>query len=101
MKLKKSVKVQGMTTEIALALMIIDGVYNMYGQELVVTSIMDGRHSRTSSHYAGNGIDTRTRYFTDQEKLAVAQDCRDRLGRDFDVIVETDHLHFQYKPKRR
>ncbi len=53
-----------------------------------------------SLHYAGAAIDIRTRDIplADVQKLiARIKAC---LGEDFDVVLETDHLHLEYQPKQ-
>jgi len=79
---------------------VANDVYNMYGQELVITSVCDGKHSYTSLHYTGCAFDCRIRYFTTDEQLNVALDIQNRLGKDFDVIAETDHIHIEYQPRK-
>ena len=97
MKIKKGVKVGEFARTVMVT--VADDVYKDYGKELVITSMGDGRHGYGSLHYIYHAIDTRTRYFSDSEKLAVADDIRDRLGDDFDVVVENNHLHIEYQPK--
>lgn len=100
MKFKKGVSILGIKTEMLVALQVCEYVYEIYDEELVVTSVCDGKHSATSRHYQGMAIDTRTRYFTDQQKLLVAKEITNRLGKDFLVLVETNHLHISFKPRR-
>jgi len=99
MKLKKGVKCGQFAR--AVMITVANDVYKDYGKELVITSMAEGRHSYGSIHFSENAIDTRTRYFDDFTKLAVADDIRTRLGDDFDVVVENNHLHIEYQPKRR
>ena len=103
MKLKNGVNPFGIKPELLLALNIADRVWLDHGQELVVTSLNDSRHSRTSLHYAGCAADLRTRYFSENEKVIVADELRQALGgnKDFDVIVESTHIHIEYQPKYR
>lgn len=101
MKLKKGVNPSGIRPELMLALFIADGVWAGLGEELVVTSLNDSFHSKTSLHYSGQGADLRTRYFTDVE--VAANELRTALGNNpnYDVIVESDHIHLEWQPKRR
>ncbi len=101
MILKDGVVISGIRTELLFALNVCDGVYSTYGEELVITSLNDGKHSDTSLHYSCSGADLRTRYFTVPETKLVAEDIRSRLGIDFDVVVEKDHIHLEYQPRRR
>ncbi len=91
----------GVRQEIVLALIICDYVYSKHGQELVATSINDSKHSETSLHYSGCAVDLRTHYFKKDEVKMVASDIRERLTIDYDVIVEKDHIHLEYQPRRR
>ena len=102
MILKKGVSANSIKPELLLALIVADGVYTKHGQELVVTSLNDGKHSKTSLHYCGFGADLRTRYFKNQAaKANVTKAIRLRLGIDYDVIVEKDHIHIEFQPRRR
>jgi hypothetical protein len=102
MKLKdSSVRIQGIVPELAFALVVADAIWTKQGHELVITSLNDGKHGTTSLHYAGSAADLRTNYFNNAEIEFVAQKLRDALGIDFDVIVEKNHIHLEYQPKRR
>jgi hypothetical protein len=101
MILKEGVVIGGIRPELLFALNVCDAVYNAHGQELVITAIKDGKHSATSLHYSGCAADLRTRYFNANEAKVVAQEIRDRLGVDYDVILEKDHIHLEYQPKYR
>ena len=100
MRLKRGVKTLGIKPEIMIAIMVADGVYQRYGKELVITSIVDSKHSKFSRHYPGLSFDSRTYYFTYKIKMEVSQAIRSRLGIHYLVLVEKDHLHISYKPTR-
>lgn len=99
MKLKKNVKVQGITNEILLAIVVAQSIYRAHGEELVITSLLDGRHSRNSLHYSGAAVDLRTRDLAVPGAM-VGADLKDALGADYDVVVEATHIHVEYQPKR-
>jgi hypothetical protein len=103
MMIKKGVNPAGIRPELLVALIVANGVWAKHGEELVVTSLNDSKHSKTSLHYAGQGADLRTRYFSNEEAEEVAQDLRDALGNspDYDIIVESNHIHMEWQPKRR
>lgn len=71
-----------------------------YGVALVITSANDSRHSGTSLHYAGAGLDFRSRTLTRDQAKHVTDELRRCLGRDFDVVLESDHVHVEYQPRR-
>jgi hypothetical protein len=97
MLLKPGVRVYGIRPEMVLALVAADRIWQRHGSELVVTSVMDGTHSRGSLHYAGCAVDLRTWHLDDI--AAAAQELREALGEDFDVVVEASHVHLEYQAK--
>jgi hypothetical protein len=77
---------------------------------MVVTSVSDSFHSDDSCHYSGNAFDlrylgTRTGAINcvpaeqEAEANSWASRLRRVLGRDWDVVVEVDHIHVEYDPK--
>ena len=101
MRLKdNSVKIQGISPELLFGLIVADRVYENHGRELVITSLNDGKHSKTSLHYSGNAGDLRTYYFTIDETIIVRNEIKERLGNDYDVIIDGDHIHLEFQPKR-
>ncbi|HZK07853.1 MAG TPA: hypothetical protein VFC92_06595 [Bacteroidales bacterium] len=102
MRLKdNSVIIQGIRPELLFAMQVVDGVYDTHGQELVITSVVDGGHDFTSLHYSGGAFDARTFYFTVKVLHSVHREIKKRLGVDFDVVLESNHMHIEYQPKRR
>ncbi len=99
MKLKHNVKLQGLQPQIMMAVIVANDIYNQHDKELVITSVNDSKHGENSIHYKGNAIDLRTRYFGNQEKIEVYREIQSRLGYDFDVVLENDHIHVEYDPK--
>lgn len=97
MKLKPGVRVHGLRPEVVIAMLAAESVALRHGQELVVTSGIDGSHSRGSEHYKGDAFDMRIWFFADPR--AVRDDLAVALGTDFDVILEGNHIHVEYDPK--
>ena len=71
------------------------------GEMLVITSGHEAlaNHKPDSKHYTHEACDYRTRYFWENQKCTVGIELRSRLGVDFDVVVEADHIHCEYDPK--
>jgi len=98
---KTGVKIFGIRPELMLALLVAEGVYNKYDTDLVITSVVDGKHSYTSLHYCGCAADIRTRDLPQEDSIqAVGQEIRQALTREFDVVVESNHIHIEFQPKR-
>lgn len=96
MKIKQGANIQGLDIRIRPALIVADKVWKELGQELVITSGLDGEHSAGSLHYYGLAVDMRTRYFSDSEKKRAAEALRQGLGEGFDVVVESSHIHVEF-----
>lgn len=96
---KASVRHNGLQPEITNILPEIERIWRKYGQEVVVTSAMDGTHMHNSKHYEGLAIDLRTRYFDKIDRLNAFYELKNALGSDYDVVMEISHLHVEYDPK--
>lgn len=67
----------------------------------------DGVHKHTSLHYKenspsglGRAIDIRTwDVGMEHVKDMFLETAKELLGKDFDVVVEKDHVHIEYDPK--
>ena len=96
--LKVGVRVLGLRPEMVLAAMIAQQVYASFGSEgwYVITSCVEGTHSRASLHYTGCALDLR-RPPVNAEKIAAA--LKEALGDDYDAILEVDHIHVEFQPK--
>ena len=98
-QLKEGVKCAGMRPEMMLGILVALGVYQELGYIMTITSIVDGKHSRTSLHYAGAAVDLRTRHMTEAHKAQAASLIASRLTEDFDVVLEETHIHMEFQPK--
>ena len=97
--LKPGVSVKKCNTQIILAAMVADRIYDSHGKTLVITSCSDGIHSDNSLHYSGNAIDLRIRDIEDTVLANILKELKDYLGSEYDVILENDHFHIEYDPK--
>lgn len=97
MKIKKGVSISGIGPEISLGIHIVESILNKYGQELVITSCMEGKHKRGSAHYRGDAVDLRIWTLINAEECI--KECREALGDDFDIILEGNHIHLEFDPK--
>jgi len=98
--LKSSARITGVRAETLFAMRVAEGVFEDRKLGLMtVTSCADGKHSAGSKHYTGGAFDIRTRDIPQDQWQIVAGDIRERLGSEFDVVVEKDHFHVELDPK--
>jgi hypothetical protein len=94
--IKPRVKASGLKPEILLAIQEAREVYRDFGTPLVITSLLDGRHSATSLHYEGLAVDLRTQNLDARVRALVAERIGKALGPEYDVVLESDHIHVEY-----
>lgn len=69
--------------------------------DFVITSVNDGEHSPKSLHRFGYAFDCRIWVLTEAKRVMAAQRIAKALGDDFDVVLESDHLHIEYDPQAK
>ena len=103
LKLKSGVRVLGVRSELVIAIHIASAVCEYVGVDCTITAVIDGTHKRASEHYSGCAFDLRRPDwpdFNDTAKAqAVADELKQALGDDYDVILEKDHIHIEFQPK--
>ena len=97
--LKPDVRIFGLRPEIVLAILVAERAYAEIGCELMLTSGIEGTHSAGSLHYAGCAVDFRTLNVAPDKLNPLVEKIRAALGPDFDVLLETNHLHAEFQPK--
>jgi hypothetical protein len=99
---KDTVRASGITPELVWGLQVARSVFEDHGVPMYVTSMRDSRHMEKSLHYSGKAADLRlpSRYTTvaNSDERVVA-DLRRALGPEWDVVLEVDHIHFEFDPK--
>lgn len=113
MFIKPDVRVLGLRTEMAFALLAAEAVWkSISNSEAYVTSVIDGNHMAGSRHYSGEAIDFRIWNlvpnfdgdFNNKELRSKAEqaatELRRRLTEDYQVVVERTHIHVQFSPRR-
>ena len=95
--IKSGVDIRGLTPQMAIAYTIACRCYGQY--DCVITSASDGKHGPNSLHYKGQALDLRTRHLNGQGLQAVYHKLKESLGEQFDVVLESDHIHVEWDPK--
>ena len=99
LKLKKPVSPSQIKPEINLAIMVALTIWDRQSEPvLTITSISDSKHGPASLHYVGYAVDIRIRELHNDPKF-LSDALRNALVDDYDVILESNHIHLEYQPK--
>ena len=103
MEFKANVGIKKLSTQILLALIVAEKIYDKFGTTMTITSCNDSQHKVGSKHYDGNAVDLRTKTVGLAPQLVQAiKDKLKPLG--FDVLLEgyktpNEHCHIEYDPR--
>ncbi len=100
MLVKLGVYIDRISRSIRRALNVIDDVFERYGEEAVITSTDEGNHSPSSLHYdrvTHGAVDVRKPKRNGNRILTA---LKQELGRNYDVIEESDHYHCEFEGKK-
>ena len=67
--------------------------------DVTVTSAVDGTHGIGSLHYVGYAADVRIWGIIDDYLPQFTEGLSEALGEEFDVVLESDHIHIEFQPK--
>jgi len=97
MIIKDGVIMAGLQLQMREVLIAANSIWKKHGQELAITSGLDGVHSARSMHYYGYAVDLRTRYFDAITIKIIVIDLQTALGFDYYVLFEGNHIHVHYR----
>lgn len=110
MKLKQGASLNGVKWQMFYAAIVVEAVLEDRGYECVITSGTDGQHGHGPSqpgkadstlHDDGEALDFRSRHIPATEREPIRAQIKLALGKDYDVVLETDppHFHLEHDPK--
>ena len=109
MKIKSGATIAGLKIPMWRVIVEASRIWEEHGQELVITSGLDGTHSPRSAHPFGYALDLRTKVWLtesgapDHKKAAqVAEELEIALGSEYRVIYEdfisgNEHIHVHWR----
>ena len=97
--IKPGVDVRGIQPEILLARIEAGEIFGRYGYSCTLTSGGEGEHKVGSLHPKGQAIDLRIRHMDRRLWPVVAEELGKALGPQYDVVLESDHIHCEFDPK--
>jgi uncharacterized protein YcbK (DUF882 family) len=98
--LKSSAKIKIETNEMLFCAIMCYDAYKSHGYSVLITSGIDSVHRGDSKHYSGNAFDLRINNVLKLHVKSIFEELRVKLGNDFDVVLERDHIHVEYDPKK-
>ena len=101
--IKPGVDIRGIGTEVSFGVKILSDVMWNRGANCLITACRDGKHMEGSKHYIGDAVDVRlaSRWVTSPNvDVAVLNEAREALGLQFDLVLEKDHFHLEFDPKK-
>ena len=105
---KENVQTGPLHPSIHHALNIVSIVWEQYFPNVppVITSLRDSKHSDHSKHYGGplgdircQALDIRSRNLNPAEQRVAIHQLKHYLGKAYDIILESNHIHIEYDPK--
>lgn len=101
MFIKKGASINGIKPEIVHALNVASDVWKqLFSVNPYVTSGTEGKHSRGSLHYVGYAVDLRSNNLTGDSQVMAIRALKECLGIEYDIVLEPDHIHLEFQPKR-
>lgn len=100
MRLKTGVRLGSLQPQLIVAMIACNDVFAEHDKSFTITSVNDSVHGQGSLHFGGAAFDVRTRHLAQGVAQIITIELRGRLGDDFDVVLEEDHIHIEYQPKR-
>ena len=97
MKFKPGIKIANVQPELLMGLMVANQILAYeFNADMVITACTDGTHMPGSKHYIGQAVDIRISNLKDPE--SVLSRLEFELDALFDIVLEADHIHFEYDP---
>jgi hypothetical protein len=94
-KKKRGVVVKGLKQTMNKPIELAKNLYLLAGVDFVITDGVANRPNK-SLHPLGHAIDLRIRDLTHTQKGVIFTILTQELGRDYDVLLKSDHLHIEY-----
>ena len=97
LRFKGNTKLYGLQPESLHGIDTCLGVFHSRGLPMTITSARGDQHGPHSHHFKGLAWDIRIWDIAGEEQL-VCEELQDALGDQYQVILETDHIHVEYDP---
>ena len=110
LKFKEGVKIEGLQPQMLVALDVATEEYDKFSRDCVVTGALKekknnppkGNHGDFSHHYKGLAVDLRIRHLPDPNGNPgmIKRKLQHRLGEEYQIILESTHIHVEFDPRQ-
>ena len=97
--IKDSVTIDHFSIYLLEGLLQASLAFQKLGKQMVVTSLSDSKHMDNSLHYRGYAADLRSRDIPVQDVPILVRNIQSALGHNYQVVLESDHIHIEYDPQ--
>lgn len=100
LRIKQGVRLKDVSPELLVGIMVAMGVFAIFGEDCWLTSVVDSHDS--GLHPKGRACDLRTTAEEDldaSEIVAIHAFLKKELDLDFDILLESNHIHMEFDPK--
>jgi len=100
-RIKRGVNIKTLKPQIVLGLQVVNEVYLRHSvKECWITSADDSKHSRQTLHDFGYACDIRIWNIPEGiNRINMVKEIKKYLGKQFDVVLEEDHIHLEFDPR--
>jgi len=96
MLIKAGVEISRLNREIRRSMPKVALILWSHREVFIITSTYEGNHGVGSLHYADDAYDCKS---PKENRLKCVNEIKVKLGKDYDVIDEKDHIHIEWDPK--
>ena len=99
---KQGVRLHGVCPQMFFAARVYEDLWNKHDYPAAITAGIEGKHKRNSEHWDGKALDFRTwldatgKQMSMKLKESLAKELQARLGEEYTVIAEGNHIHVHY-----
>ncbi len=108
--IKKGVSLIGLQPVMGIVIAEGRAVYAAHGYAFVITSGLEGTHSRGSLHFVGLAVDFRVNSTQPdwpggvwniplKERQQIRNEIRAAVGAQWDIVLKPNHIHNEFQPK--
>jgi len=96
------VSMVGIQPQTVLGMVIVNGVFERHGLDMVITDIVpvyENFHKPHTLHWKGFAFDVRHHDVAEEMREAFLEECQEALGREWDCVQSLNNFHYEWDPE--